>query len=309
LQLIRSAISEAEHYARVRVAAVPDVTVVGGAAADLIHLLAELVDNATSFSPPAAPVEVRGNLVGRGLAIEIEDQGLGVQPDQLERFNEMLYNPPDFQMMALAVEPRLGLFVVARLAAKHGIRVTLTSSTAYGGTMVVVLVPTSLLVSEPQQRVVPELVASPGPGDHARSAQVLALHPPRPVAVPTPFPPVRTPASTDSGERVAREYLSADHTPSGQPYPRHQASSAPGQAPAPTYRGGAPTPGPDDRPELPQRQRMRHMSPKLMHTPDAVPQAGPRASAPVDAETARSRMSALQRGTIRGRAAEPEEPR
>jgi len=75
------------------------------------------------------------------------------------------------------------------------------------------------------------------------------------------------------------------------------------------YRGAPSTPGPDDRPELPRRQRLSHMSPKLMHTPDAAPEPTRRAPAPVDAETARSRMSALQRGTIRGRAAEPEEPR
>lgn len=219
LQLIRSAISEAEHYARVRVTAVPDVAVVGGAAADLIHLLAELVDNATHFSPPEAWVEVRGCLVGRGLAIEIEDQGLGIEPGQLERFNEMLHNPPDFQIMALAGEPRLGLFVVARLAAKHGIRVTLTSSTAYGGTMVIVLVPTALLFGEPQQRPTPELVAPPppGPGHQPCDVEVLAPQPPR-----------------------------VQHSSPGPLYPQHQAPSAPSQTSAPTYRSGEPASGPDD---------------------------------------------------------------
>jgi signal transduction histidine kinase len=162
LQLIRSAISEAEHFARVTVTTVPEVTVVGGAAADLIHLLAELVDNATSFSPPATGVEVRGNLVGRGLVIEIEDQGLGIHPDQIDGLNDMLHNPPDFQVMALAVESRLGLFVVAQLAARRGIRVTLTASDAYGGTKAVVLVPATLLLGEPQPGGAGELPASPG---------------------------------------------------------------------------------------------------------------------------------------------------
>jgi hypothetical protein len=118
--------------------------------ADLIHLLAELVDNATSFSPPQSQVEVRGNAVGRGVVVEIEDQGLGIEPDDLEQINAMLHHPPDFGVMALSTESRIGLFVVARLAARHGIKVTLRDS-VYDGTRATVLIPSALIAETPEE--------------------------------------------------------------------------------------------------------------------------------------------------------------
>jgi signal transduction histidine kinase len=148
VQVVRGAISEARDYVRVSLGALPQVRISGGAVADVIHTIAELVDNATSFSPPTSRVEVRGNAVGRGIVLEIEDQGLGLEPQQLEQLNAMLHQPPDFQAMALSDEPRLGIFVVAQLAARQGIRVTLTPSPAYGGTRVVVLIPSSLINSD-----------------------------------------------------------------------------------------------------------------------------------------------------------------
>ncbi|WP_134712336.1 sensor histidine kinase [Saccharomonospora xinjiangensis] len=142
--IVRGAIAETEDYKRVSMGRLPASAVAGPAVSDLVHLLAELIDNATSFSPPQSRVEVRGELVGRGVVIEIEDQGIGMEPEELDRFNEMLKNPPDFSFMALSEEPRLGLFVVARLAAKHGFTVTLRDS-AYGGTRAIVLVRADLL--------------------------------------------------------------------------------------------------------------------------------------------------------------------
>ncbi|OQO90902.1 histidine kinase [Saccharomonospora piscinae] len=142
--IVRGAIAETEDYTRVSMGRLPSSAVAGPAVGDLVHLLAELIDNATSFSPPQSRVEVRGELVGRGVVIEIEDQGIGMEPEELERLSEMLRNPPDFSFMALSEEPRLGLFVVARLAAKHGFTVTLRES-AYGGTRAIVLVRADLL--------------------------------------------------------------------------------------------------------------------------------------------------------------------
>ncbi|GLY30607.1 nitrate- and nitrite sensing domain-containing protein [Kineosporia sp. NBRC 101731] len=144
LQVVRSSISEAQDYARVSVGRLPRLSINGGAVADVIHLLAELVDNATSFSPPMSKVEVRGNLVGKGLVLEIEDQGLGIPADKLTELNEMLTTAPDFHALTLREEPRLGMFVVAQLAAGQNIRVTLTPSPAYGGTKAVVLIPSDL---------------------------------------------------------------------------------------------------------------------------------------------------------------------
>jgi signal transduction histidine kinase len=145
LDVVRSAVGEAETYTGITIGQIPDVSVSGKVVADIIHLLAELVDNATSFSPPTARVEVRGNLAGRGVVIEIEDQGLGIEPDQLEELNRTLQKSPDFGVMALSDEPRLGLFVVTQLAVRHGVRVTLTESRSYGGIRAVVLIPLDLI--------------------------------------------------------------------------------------------------------------------------------------------------------------------
>lgn len=146
-EIVRSAVAEAEQYTRVTVARVPDVLVEGRAVADLIHLFAELIDNATSFSPPGSPIELRGNPVGKGVVIEVEDQGLGIEPERREALNEKFRNPPDFGLVALIDDPRVGFFVVARLAHQHGIRVSLTEST-YGGVRAGVLIP-SVLITTP----------------------------------------------------------------------------------------------------------------------------------------------------------------
>jgi signal transduction histidine kinase len=143
-EVVRGAAAETEDFARVKAAKLPPRKVIGPAVGDLVHLLAELIDNAATFSPPGSRVEVRGNIVGRGVVLEIEDQGLGIEADRIDDLNSMLANPPDFGIMALSNEPRLGLFVVARLAARHGIGVTLRES-AYGGTRAIVLVRSELL--------------------------------------------------------------------------------------------------------------------------------------------------------------------
>ena len=153
VELVRGAAAETEHFARVKAAKLPDAAVRGPVVGDLVHLLAELIDNATSFSPPESRVELRGNVVGKGVVIEVEDQGLGIEPEQADEFNAMLADPPDFGIMALSEEPRLGLFVVARLASRHGISVHLRES-AYGGTRAIVLVRKELLapLSETEDR-------------------------------------------------------------------------------------------------------------------------------------------------------------
>ncbi|WP_436499004.1 nitrate- and nitrite sensing domain-containing protein [Actinokineospora sp. HUAS TT18] len=147
LDVVRSAVAETEDYERVTTGKLPQVALEGAVIADLIHVIAELVENATAFSPPETQVDVMGTLVARGVVIEIEDQGLGIEEDKLEEFNRRLQSPPDFGVMALSGESRIGLFVVARLAAQHGIKVALRES-IYGGVRAVVLVPNSVLVRD-----------------------------------------------------------------------------------------------------------------------------------------------------------------
>ncbi|MEV4319160.1 nitrate- and nitrite sensing domain-containing protein [Actinocrispum sp. NPDC049592] len=142
--IVRGAIAETEEFTRVVTTGIPDVRIAGAAVADLVHLLAELVDNSTEFSPPDAKVEVRGQTVGRGVVLEIEDQGHGLTDERREALNAMLHDAPDFDVMAASTQSRVGLFVVARLAARRGIRITLRES-VYGGIDAIVLIPVELV--------------------------------------------------------------------------------------------------------------------------------------------------------------------
>ncbi|MEO3749322.1 nitrate- and nitrite sensing domain-containing protein [Streptomyces sp. B6B3] len=144
-EVMRSAISETEDYSRVDALPAPKVSLVGRAVADVVHLLAELIENGTSFSPPKTKVSVSAEVVARGrLALEVVDRGLGMSEEEYERVNTLLADPPKLDMMTLGEAPRLGLFVVARLAKRHGLEVSLRRS-PYGGTLAVVLLPSELL--------------------------------------------------------------------------------------------------------------------------------------------------------------------
>jgi signal transduction histidine kinase len=183
-EVVRGAAAETEDFARVKAAKLPSRKVIGPVVGDLVHLLAELIDNATTFSPPGSRVEVRGNVVGRGVVLEIEDQGLGIEADRVDDLNNMLTNPPDFGIMALSAEPRLGLFVVARLAARHGIGVTLRES-AYGGTRAIVLVRNELLGPDTDGPTTPEEKLAPPETPAERTDTTM---PPVVTAVETPAP-------------------------------------------------------------------------------------------------------------------------
>ena len=142
IDVIRGAVAEVEDYRRVTVLTQSEDAVAGMAAADMIHLLAELIENATLSSPSGTKVGVRAGRVANGLAIEVDDRGLGIEASQLQAINEQLTHPPDFD---LANADQLGLFVVGKLAARHGVRVALRPS-PYGGTTAVVLMPSSIVV-------------------------------------------------------------------------------------------------------------------------------------------------------------------
>jgi signal transduction histidine kinase len=170
IDVIRSAVSEIEDYQRVTTATDATETVIATAVTDLIHLLAELVENATLFSPSTTRVEVRAERVANGFAIEVEDRGLGMEPGQLTAINEQLANPPDFDV---ADADRLGLFVAGRLAAKHAIQVSLATS-AYRGIKAIVLLPDSIVITPPDRSA-----ADPADGGSIRpslrSSEALSL--------------------------------------------------------------------------------------------------------------------------------------
>ncbi|MGW2046185.1 ATP-binding protein [Streptomyces sp. NPDC001858] len=147
-EVLRSAIAEVEQYSRVKLVPPIDGELRGHAVADVIHLLAELVENATVFSAPHTQVLLRATLVTSGLAVEVEDRGLGLPVEEQSRMNALLADPDQVNVGRLLADGRIGLFVVSQLARRHGIRVRLQSN-IYGGVQAVLVVPQALLGSAP----------------------------------------------------------------------------------------------------------------------------------------------------------------
>ncbi|MFD7458107.1 MULTISPECIES: sensor histidine kinase [unclassified Streptomyces] len=143
-EVLRSAIAEVEQYSRVKLVPPIDGTLRGHAVADVIHLLAELVENATVFSAPHTQVLLRASLVTSGLAVEVEDRGLGMPVDEQARMNQLLHDPDQVNVARLLADGRIGLYVVSQLARRHGIEVRLQSN-IYGGVQAVLVVPQELL--------------------------------------------------------------------------------------------------------------------------------------------------------------------
>ncbi|MGW3346905.1 sensor histidine kinase [Nonomuraea rubra] len=145
LDVLRAAVAEVEEYERVEVMQPPPVALLGSAVTDVAHLMAELIENATLFSPPQTRVDVRSSATPHGLVVEVEDRGLGLPRAELDELNDRLTDIPEFD---LAQSDRLGLFVVSRLAARHGIKVALVPS-PYGGLTATVALPAALLADQP----------------------------------------------------------------------------------------------------------------------------------------------------------------
>ncbi|WP_405822602.1 nitrate- and nitrite sensing domain-containing protein [Streptomyces sp. NBC_01390] len=138
VDVLRAAASEVEQYERIELSSVPTTEVAGRVVNDLVHLLAELLENATSFSSPQTKVKVTGHALPDGrVLIEIHDTGIGLSPEDLAAINERLAAPPTVDV---SVSRRMGLFVVGRLSQRHGIRIQLRPSDS-GGTTALVMLP------------------------------------------------------------------------------------------------------------------------------------------------------------------------
>ncbi|MEU2712094.1 ATP-binding protein [Streptomyces sp. NPDC007205] len=163
-EVLRSAIAEVEQYSRVKLVPPIDGELRGHAVADVIHLLAELIENASVFSAPHTQVLLRAGLVTSGLAVEVEDRGLGMPVGEQNRMNALLADPDQVNVASLLADGRIGLYVVSQLARRHGIHVRLQSN-IYGGVQAVLVVPQALLGTAPG---VPGAVAGTGvPQPHA----------------------------------------------------------------------------------------------------------------------------------------------
>ncbi len=242
VDVLRAAVAEVEDYTRIKVSATTQASLAGPAVGDVIHMIAELAENATIYSPPQTPVSITGSVVGQGFAVEIEDRGLGMSTAHRDEINAQLENPPAFD---LSGSDQLGLFVAGQLAKRQNIRISLRSS-AYGGTTAIVLIPRSLVVPEgaatkdaaslpagtsPQGRTARHAISSgreltgpddgrPGPDE----SQPLPPAPPIPVAVtglrgewgPALDWPETTPAS--SGESTDYRSDATDYRPDTTDY-------------------------------------------------------------------------------------------
>ncbi|MEV0369048.1 ATP-binding protein [Streptomyces sp. NPDC050636] len=149
-EVLRSAIAEVEQYPRVKLVPPIEGTLRGHAVADVIHLLAELVENASIYSAPQTHVLLRAQLVTAGLAVEVEDRGLGMSVEEQTQMNALLADPEHIDVAELLSDGRIGLFVVSSLARRHGIVVRLQSN-IYGGVQAVLVLPQDLLGAESSQ--------------------------------------------------------------------------------------------------------------------------------------------------------------
>ncbi|MEU2660801.1 nitrate- and nitrite sensing domain-containing protein, partial [Streptomyces sp. NPDC007325] len=162
VDVLRAAASEVEQYERIELAAVPATDVAGRVVNDLVHLLAELLENATSFSSPQTKVRVTGHALPDGrVLVEIHDTGIGLSPEDLAAINERLASPPTVDV---SVSRRMGLFVVGRLSLRHGIRIQLRPSDS-GGTTALVMLPVD--VAQGGRKPAPKA----GPGSQGAAPQ------------------------------------------------------------------------------------------------------------------------------------------
>ncbi|MBX9364841.1 nitrate- and nitrite sensing domain-containing protein [Streptomyces sp. WAC04114] len=310
--VVRAAVSEVEDYARVEVRQLPEAAVVGGAVADLTHLLAEIIENAAQFSPPHTRVRVTGEPVGNGYAVEVEDRGLGMGKETLAEANRRIAQS---EALDLFDSDRLGLFVVSRLAARHDVKVHLRTS-PYGGTTAVVLLPTALLHTGAAERSpeAAEPARQPEERAYARVPDDTFLQD----AVPAQadrralVAPVPTAAETETSRpvQISRHVETSHHTKTSHPAetsrhadsPRHM--ETPSQTPPPgvaTLRLHRPPQQPEDSEDLPRRVRQASLAPQLR---EMRPEEQPSAPAPRDdertPELVRDRMAAYRDGWARG---------
>jgi HAMP domain-containing protein len=231
VDVVRAAAAEVEEYQRVEFLPLADLKVTGHASVDVIHLLAELIENATAFSPPNTKVQIAGQAVPHGYVVEIEDRGLGMSDEELIQANERLANPPEIDF---ALSRVLGLYVVGRLGQRHGIKVQLRHSW-YGGVTALTLVPHGLLVWPKEPAAMPE-PASPVPSR---------------AELPSPDRVAEAVAAPRSGDHLpifeaARSDWFAPESAEPPPIPLRQRAAAgdgtPPPRPAPTPRTEGPPP-------------------------------------------------------------------
>ncbi|MGW7437962.1 nitrate- and nitrite sensing domain-containing protein [Streptomyces sp. NPDC054849] len=324
VDVLRAAASEVEQYERVELSSVPGTDVAGRVVNDLVHVLAELLENATSFSSPQTKVKVTGHALPDGrVLVEIHDTGIGLSPEDLAAINERLASPPTVDV---SVSRRMGLFVVGRLSLRHGIRIQLRPSDS-GGTTALVMLP----VDVAQGGKKPPMPGQGGQGGPGGPQGPQGAVPGAPARPPVGAPPQRGQVSA-GGQRAAlpgRDGGAGQQRPQGPQGGRPPQQGGPGApgarpqqgqttagqgqgafgsgAPLPArgpVAGGGPAGGPSARPaggpsgyqqgsgfERPQQPQQAHQQPAA---PAAPASNGPRPQLPPRGGAARPELPGPQ---------------
>jgi len=316
--LVEAALAEVEDYQRVSFEVQPDIAVRGPAVNDLVHLLVELIENATSFSAAEMPVHIKGHILTSGGAlVEITDRGIGMPAKEMTSANQQLDNPPAAD---IDVPKWMGLLVVARLAVRHGIRVRLNQA-ELGGLTALVWLPDEILTHY-------SAAADPGLLAEQRAATASSVAfasarvsmPDAPAARPDPAWSARGPQATIQAEPAAALRLSGSgrpDAPSGDvgvvlPHTEGQARTRGlpifDEVESRWSRGGRESPGPAGRAAaagpapagLPRRPSPAAAGPRAV--PGTPPAAPGRPGA-----AGREGLTASQQGASQGRPAPAEE--
>jgi signal transduction histidine kinase len=246
-EVLRSAIAEVEQYSRVKLVPPIEGTLKGHAVADVVHLLAELIENATVFSDPHTQVLLRSRIVRAGLALEVEDRGLGIPADDQNRINGLLADPDHIDVSKLLVDGRIGLFVVSALARRHNIPVQLHSN-IYGGVQAVLVLPHRLMGEDSG--------AAPEQGTEKTTCQTQVATAQRPAVQGTREPEVAAQQAMSQQQPEAASWA-------GSPAPPQQHQNG-------TSQGADPSTGVTaerGRPRLPKRRAQENLVPELRGTP------------------------------------------
>ena len=327
--VVRAAIGEIEDYRRVDVLTLETVRLKGAVVADLSHLLSELIENAAQFSPPQTRVRVSGHFHEEGYLLTVSDRGVGIPQSRLAELNQLLEHPP---VIGLALEPTLGLYVVAMLAKRHGIGVRLVAGAP--GISAKLLVPPALYEPSVDEPVLPALNTAVN-GRHHAARPAVTPEPrdagpgtPRPSGPPPPVAPRPVPAPLSSAgappsaapRPAAGSPPSAPPTePTPTPTPRWGPPSTVEHAPASTAGGQVPTgrtspapPPPPQEAELPTRRPLEETPPASrpgslpVRRPGSSYESDPGSERPVahphrSPDAVRSSFGAFQTGLEAGR--------
>jgi hypothetical protein len=287
--VLRGAVAEVEDYKRVAVICESEDAVIGSAVADVIHLLAELIENAATCSPASTEVRVQAERVANGFVVEVEDRGIGIAPAELAALNARLQDPPEFD---LADSNQLGLFVAARLAAKHQIMITLRRS-PYGGTTAIVLLPSAIMAVSVQRAAdALDLLGAEQPANGTRSQDGAAIS--RQLALLTSG---RHAADVPSAEaQSVRDVAVSDLAPIAD----DPAASGTSWQERLSATGSVPPPG------LPRRRRQASLAPQLRDNGRSEPDREAEASDGPSPGGSRALAESLQLGLDRARAADDE---